>query len=269
MNFCIHIGEQRPVNNVPTNAPTVNVPTVSDSKRAFYAAHTHPINSIYRRVVEELLVEMHLLSVNSVFAYDPIFALGVINSYDRFMESYRPEADRVSILNAVCSALKQDVTTYRRDAEAMLAAVEGVSEDDLIAWLSGTREGAPEVMQRAISALAGRGDDFKYSRLFGIGLFTVLEKAGAKLLKQKSDEPSEQLQAIANHLHLPTDKLKKDLETYASNLEKMAQAKVVMEEAIQAERKKRAQREDERKAKAEAKAKAEDEKDSETNASES
>ncbi|MFM6586777.1 MAG: photosystem II biogenesis protein Psp29, partial [Microcystis panniformis] len=28
--------------------------TVSDSKRDFYTRHTRPINSVYRRVVEEL-----------------------------------------------------------------------------------------------------------------------------------------------------------------------------------------------------------------------
>lgn len=230
-----------------------NVPTVSDSKRAFYAAHARPINSIYRRVVEELLVEMHLLSVNSVFAYDPIFALGVINSYDRFMESYRPAEDRESILNAVCGALNQDVATYRRDSEAMLAAMDGVDETKLLAWLAGDLDGAPGAIQDTVRSIAGK-ETFKYSRLFGIGLFTLLEKANPEMLKQKPEEQAEPLQPLVEHLHLPADKLKKDLETYASNLEKMAQAKIVMEEAVQAERKKRAQREEERKAREAAKA---------------
>ena len=230
-----------------------NVPTVSDSKRAFYAAHARPINSIYRRVVEELLVEMHLLSVNSVFAYDPVFALGVINSYDRFMESYRPAEDKESILNAVCGALNQDVATYRRDAEAILAAVDGADDKTVLGWLAGELDGAPEAVQNTVKRIAGQ-EAFKYSRLFGIGLFTLLEKANPEMLKKKPEEQFEQLQPLIDHLHLPGDKLKKDLETYASNLEKMAQAKIVMEEAVQAERKKRAQREEERKAREAAKA---------------
>jgi photosystem II biogenesis protein Psp29 len=64
--------------------------TVSDSKRDFYTRHTRPINSVYRCVVEELLVEMHLLSVNVDFHYDPIYALGVVTSFEKFMEGYRP-----------------------------------------------------------------------------------------------------------------------------------------------------------------------------------
>ncbi|MFM8003381.1 MAG: photosystem II biogenesis protein Psp29, partial [Dolichospermum sp.] len=47
-----------------------NVRTVSDTKKTFYTLHTRPINTIYRRVVEELMVEMHLLSVNVDFSYD-------------------------------------------------------------------------------------------------------------------------------------------------------------------------------------------------------
>ena len=71
-----------------------NVRTVSDAKRAFYTLHTRPINSIYRRVVEELMVEMHLLFVNTDFSYDAIYALGVVTAFDRFMQGYRPEHDR-------------------------------------------------------------------------------------------------------------------------------------------------------------------------------
>ncbi|MFM6220517.1 MAG: photosystem II biogenesis protein Psp29, partial [Dolichospermum sp.] len=55
-----------------------NVRTVSDTKKTFYTLHTRPINTIYRRVVEELMVEMHLLSVNVDFSYDAIYALGVV-----------------------------------------------------------------------------------------------------------------------------------------------------------------------------------------------
>ncbi|MEO1521535.1 MAG: photosystem II biogenesis protein Psp29, partial [Cyanobacteria bacterium J06633_2] len=33
-----------------------NVRTVSDTKRQFYKLHSRPISSIYRRIVEELIV---------------------------------------------------------------------------------------------------------------------------------------------------------------------------------------------------------------------
>ena len=230
-----------------------NVPTVSDTKRAFYAAHANPISSIYRRVVEELLVEMHLLSVNSTFAYDPIFALGVISSYDRFMSSYRPEKDRESILNAICNslsgALSQDVETFRRDASAIADAAQNVDSKTLTGWLCGDLSDAPEIIVKTIREIAER-DTFKYSRIFGIGLFTLLERNNVELAQQKSDERAKLIQPIAEHLGLPSEKLSKDLDNYVSNLERMAQAKVIMEEAVEAERKKREKREQEQKNKA-------------------
>jgi len=43
-------------------------------------------------------------------------------------------------------------------------------------------------------------------------------------------------------LHLPEDKVSKDLDLYRSNLEKMVQARIVLQDVIQAERKKREKR---------------------------
>lgn len=212
--------------------------------------YTRPIHSIYRRVVEELLVEMHLLTTSSSFRYDPIFACGVIASYDRFMDSYQPEAEKTAILGAVFGALEQDLATYRRDTEAMLSTVEETELEIRLGWLSGVREGATETIQHAVNSIAEQ-DNFRYSRLFGIGLFTLLDHSNSALRKQSNQVLEEQLQPVVQHLNLPADKLNRDMVTYANLVERMVQTKIVMEEGIQAERKKRAQREEERKAKAE------------------
>ena len=103
-----------------------NVRTVSDTKRSFYGTHTRPISAIYRRVVEELMVEMHLLLVNVDFEYDSIFALGVISVYDRFMAGYQPEVDREPIYSAIIKAVEGDPAQYRRDAVEVLEAGQAV-----------------------------------------------------------------------------------------------------------------------------------------------
>ena len=109
-----------------------NIRTVSDTKRAFYTTHTRPISSIYRRVVEELMVEMHLLSVNTDFQYDSIYALGVVTTFDRFMKGYRPSEDLSSIFSALCKSMNSaDASQYRQDAEALVQTVSSLSKDDL------------------------------------------------------------------------------------------------------------------------------------------
>lgn len=230
-----------------------NVSTVSDTKRAFYSVHTRPIHALYRRVVEELMVEMHLLAVNSNFVYDPIYALGVVTAFDRFTGGYRPESDRESIFKGLCLALQSAPEQYRQDAQSLLAAVEHSSLDAIVTWLSGETGTAPSPLKETVDAIAQRSL-FKYSRLFAIGLYTLMEAADAGFAKQKDEDRAELLSKIGGGLHLPKDKLQKDLETYERNLENMAQAKIVMEEAIQAERKKREKREQEKRDRAAAKA---------------
>ncbi|MDB9539762.1 photosystem II biogenesis protein Psp29 [Anabaenopsis tanganyikae CS-531] len=218
-----------------------NVRTVSDTKRTFYSLHTRPINTIYRRVVEELMVEMHLLSVNSGFTYNPIYALGVVTSFDRFMQGYQPERDQESIFNALCQAVEQEPQRYREDAQRLQALAQDLLVQNLIAWLSqATHLDRDPDLQGQLQAIANNSQ-FKYSRLFAVGLFTLLEQSAPELVKDEKQR-TEALKTIAAGLHLSDEKLTKDLELYSSNLEKMAQALVVMADMVSADRKKREQR---------------------------
>ncbi|MBC1238115.1 inositol phosphatase [Nostoc linckia z18] len=218
-----------------------NVRTVSDTKRTFYNLHTRPINTIYRRVVEELMVEMHLLSVNIDFSYNPIYALGVVTTFDRFMEGYQPERDRESIFNALCQAIEQDPQRYRQDAERLRNVAKDLPIQDLIAWLSQTSNLDRDAdLQAQLQAIANNSN-FKYNRLFAIGVFSLLELSDAELVKDEK-RLTEALKAIAAGLHLSDDKFIKDLELYRSNLDKMVQALAVMADMLSADRKKREQR---------------------------
>jgi len=218
-----------------------NVRTVSDTKRTFYNLHTRPINTIYRRVVEELMVEMHLLSVNIDFSYNLIYALGVVTTFDRFMQGYEPERDQESIFNALCQAIEQDPQHHRQDAQRVQAIAKALPVKDLIAWLSQTTYLDRDAdLQAQLQAIANN-PNFKYNRLFAIGLFSLLELSDPELVKDEK-QLTEALKAIAAGLHLSDDKLNKDLELYRSNLDKMAQALLVMADMLSADRKKREQR---------------------------
>lgn len=218
-----------------------NVRTVSDTKRDFYNHHTRPINSIYRRVVEELMVEMHLLSVNVDFDYDPIFALGVVTSFNRFMQGYRPERDKESIFNALCHSVGKEPQQYTEDAERLNSMAKSLSGKDLVAWFSSpTPMDAAGDFHHTVTTISDN-PKFKYSRLFAIGLYTLLEQADSELMKDEKQR-NDALKQLALALGIPDEKLQKDLELYRSNLEKMAQVQIVMEDAIKAERKKREQR---------------------------
>jgi photosystem II biogenesis protein Psp29 len=219
-----------------------NVRTVSETKRAFYTIHTRPINSIYRRVVEELMVEMHLLTVNVDFHYDPFYALGVFTSFHRFMQAYRPEQDIASIFDGLCKALQDDPQRYRNDAERLKTLASQASIDSLMSWLEQAGSIADFNDLQAQASTIAQNATFKYSRLFAIGLYSLLEIADAELVKDETKR-NEALKRVCAALNLPEDKVQKDLELYRSNLEKMIQAQIVMEDVLKADRKKREDRE--------------------------
>jgi photosystem II biogenesis protein Psp29 len=219
------------------------VPTLSDTKRRFYHQHTRPISSIYRRFLEEMMVEMHQLWVNKTFVYDGIYALGVVTTFDRFMEGYEPESDKGTIFEALCGAIDAKASQYRQDAEQLIRSIQTASLTDVSQLWS--QEGSLGTLFHTIAQNA----TFKYSRLFAIGLTRLLGEVDASLL-QDSGRLMEILTTAAAKLGLPEEKLKKDVELYLSNLEKMGQARLLMTEMVETERKRREQREQEKQAKA-------------------
>ncbi|MEB3212966.1 MAG: photosystem II biogenesis protein Psp29 [Leptolyngbyaceae bacterium] len=218
-----------------------SVRTVSDTKRQFYTLHSRPISSIYRRIVEELIVEMHLLSVNVDFLYNAIYALGVVTTFDQFMQGYRPDQDKESIFQALCRSIESDPQRYRQDADQIKAEVSSLTKESFLSIIS-LDENAPEGTLKSFVRTITEADSFKYSRLFGIGLYTLLRTISPDLVTDK-EQQEEILEVLSSKLPLPEDKLAKDVENYQLNLEKMMQAQEVLNDMLKADRKKREERE--------------------------
>ena len=210
--------------------------TVADSKRAFHAAFPHVIGPLYRRMVDELLVELHLLSHQKGFQADPLFAVGVVQVFEAFARGYRPEEHREPLFEALCQATGFDAAQLRDWSGQSLGAMGIHSVDAVKAWSEAEGNGAPEPLAHALQQI--RRDDFHYSRLMAVGLLTLLEKAQGA---QDLDAPT--LRSYAHDLGaamgLLKDRLDKDLSLYTGNLEKMAQAVELMEETLAAERRRR------------------------------
>lgn len=223
-----------------------NIRTVSDTKRKFYGHHTRPINSIYRRFVEELLVEMHLLSVNVDFRYDPIYALGVVTSFERFMQGYSPESDKASIFNALCEAVGENGDHYRQEAETIFNEAKGLSITDFQEKLKRvtTEETGEGILWGTCSAIAAN-PKFKYSRLLAIGLYTLLMEIDLDLVKDE-EKRTQTINNVSEAFKISSEKLQKDLDLYRSNLDKMQQLLTVIEDTLEADRKKRAAKEAEK-----------------------
>lgn len=187
------------------------------------------------------MVEMHLLSVNTDFRYDPIYGLGVVTAFDRFMQGYVPEADKPSIFNALCQSLQDDTQKYRQDAQQLQSLAASTNAGEFLASVkqlptSDSWSGLLEIFKPI-----AENPKFKYSRLFAIGLYTLLEQMEPDLVKNEQQR-NEALQTLSESLKLSADKVQKDLELYRSNLDKLAQAQIVLADILKADRKKKEER---------------------------
>lgn len=210
--------------------------TVADSKRAFHSAFPYVIAPLYRRMVDELLVELHLLSRQAGFQPDSLFACGLVQVFDSFARGYRPQGHREQLFSALCASAGFDAAALRQQQQAATAAIGAHPVDAVKQWIEQEGQGAPEPLAQALAGI--RRPDFHYSRLVAVGLLSLLEQA------QGADgmDPST-LRSYAHDLGsamgLLRERLDKDLSLYATNLEKLAQAVELMEETVAAERRKR------------------------------
>jgi len=210
--------------------------TISDSKKAFHTAFPYVIPSLYRRTADELLVELHLLSHQTHFRANALFAVGLRQVFQAFTKGYRPEEQLEPMFTALCSSNGFDAEELRSLADGSTKAVQGHSVDDVQSWLRSKGEGAPEPLAGGLGAIVG--DKVHYSRLMAVGLFSLLSEAQGS----ESDDPEElskTAHAIGEQIGLSRPRLEKDLGLYRSNLEKMAQAVELMEETLASERRKR------------------------------
>jgi photosystem II biogenesis protein Psp29 len=210
--------------------------TVADSKRAFHSAFPHVISPMYRRMVDELLVELHLLSHQSGFNADPLFATGLVQVFDGFSRGYRPEQQRLPLFNALCSSSGFDAAKLRQQRDEAMAAMGQHSVDAVKQWIEQQGEGAPAPVAQALASI--RRNDFHYSRLMAVGLLSLLEQAqGADALDPQALRAA--AHEVGESMGLLRDRLDKDLSLYAANLEKLAQAVEMLEETVAADRRRR------------------------------
>jgi len=212
------------------------VPTVADTKRKFLEGYTKPIPSLYSTVIQELLVQHHIVRYNSGYKYDPIIALGFVSVFDQVTEGLDKEVAE-AVFKAYIEALNEDPAKYRADAEKMQEVASSSSLDDFKPDESGNE------LQKALAQVANNSK-YYYCKWFGIGIFRLLEIADAMDPKA--------LESLVTSLGVRIELVQRDLALYKGVLSKMSAARELMEEMMAREKKKQAERDSAKAAKEEA-----------------
>ncbi len=218
------------------------VRTVSTTKSTFFNAYPRPLSPVYRRVIDELLVELHLATVNTYFVYSPFFALGVVTVFDALMEAYRPEHQRESIYAALCKALQLRPEVLRKDATTLLELMQSGDPQQRLKVMQQDPEVEDVGGLKAIMAQMSDSHKHAYSRILLVGIYTAFEKIATSLYPSLEERTEQFINTVSQPLNFSQERVKKDLELYRNNLDKMKQARAVVEEMVKAARRQQERR---------------------------
>jgi len=164
-----------------------------------------------------------------------------VTTFDRFTMGYKPETDRFAVFHALCSALQFDSDRIRQDATT-LSDLALRSPNDIKPLLTNLDSGISlEPLSDQLQTIAHK-ENFKYSRLLGVGLYALLEISNPDEIADNTKR-EEVIKSVGEMLKFGGDRLVKDVDLYRSNLDKIEQARQMIADMVEAERKKRAQKE--------------------------
>ena len=192
--------------------------TVSASKGLFHKDFPFVIPSIYRKVIDEYLVELNLLSNQSSFYVDGLFSYGLLKSFDIFTNGYEPASHKYKILDSLCKSCDIEYSLIEKYSNAILTISKTGSFKNTINELDSNEN-------KSIDGLPLRdilNKNNYYSRLHSIGLYEILR------LEQEDDaDPEGTIKSTLKllvSLGFCETRADKDLTLYKSNIKRIKEA---------------------------------------------
>ncbi|WP_269606873.1 photosystem II biogenesis protein Psp29 [Prochlorococcus marinus] len=183
--------------------------TISDSKSDFHKEFPYVIPPIYRKLADELLVELHLLSHQKNFKKDSIFAIGLKEIFNKFTSGYKPSDHITKLFEAICNCNGFNPTEISSSSEELVRKAKSFTKEDLNSFLSQHNND-------------NKGYDY-YSRINAIGIYKLVSEIPS-LKDVKEEDINKEVNNVSELLGYQYSRVEKDISMYKSNIEKMKQA---------------------------------------------
>ena len=194
--------------------------TVSDSKKLFHQQFPYVIPGLYKRIVDEMLVELNLLNHQNEFAQDYLFCVGLTETFKELTKGYKPEKHLDLLFESLCSSANFNSKDIKELSKNSQEEFNDKSSKDILKLLK----------EKSNSKLYP-------SRLLNLGIFILI--SNSKDIKEKNEsEINKLIYDLFEDLNLSASKAEKDIGIYKSSISKMEQAKELMEELRIKEKKK-------------------------------
>ena len=183
--------------------------TISDSKSDFHKEFPYVIPPIYRKLADELLVELHLLSHQKNFKNNYIFSAGLKEIFIKLTNGYKPNDHISKLFNAICNSNGFDPNEINSLSESLLIKANSLTKESLNTFLEQLKN---ENREKSY-----------YSRINAIGIYKLLTKL-PYYKDLKLEEINKEIKNISGLLGYQYSRVDKDISMYKSNIEKMKQA---------------------------------------------
>ena len=186
--------------------------TVSDSKKLFHEKFPYVIPGLYKRIVDEMLVELNLLHHQNEFKQDYLFCVGLTETFKELMKGYQPEKHLDLLFESLCSSTNFEAKEINEISQKSQKEFKDKTSTDIVKLL----------IEKSNSKLYP-------SRILNLGIYILISNA-QDLKKKNESDTNKMISDIFEKLNLSANKAEKDIGIYKSSISKMEQAKELIEE---------------------------------------
>ena len=186
--------------------------TVSDSKKLFHAKFPFVIPGLYKRIVDEMLVELNLLNHQNEFIQDYLFCIGLTETFKELTKGYKPEKHLELLFESLCSSTNFKAEEIKEVSKNFQKEFLNKSSKDLLKLLKEKSNSKPY-----------------QSRILNLGIYILISNT-QDLKGGNQAKMNNIIFEIFEKLNLSKNKAEKDIGIYRSSISKMEQAKELIEE---------------------------------------
>ncbi len=186
--------------------------TVSDSKRLFHEKFPYVIPGLYKRIVDEILVELNLLNHQNEFTQEYLFCIGLTETFKELMKGYQPKKHLDLLFESLCSSTNFEAKAINEVSQKSQKEFKNKTSNEILKLL----------IEKSNSKLYP-------SRILNLAIYILI--SSAQDLKEKDESgTNKMISDIFEKLNLSANKAEKDIGIYKSSISKMEQAKELIEE---------------------------------------
>ena len=186
--------------------------TVSDSKKLFHEKFPYVIPGLYKRIIDEMLVELNLLNHQNDFTQDYLFCVGLTETFKELTKGYKPEKHLDLLFESLCCSTNFEAEEIKEISQKFQKEFQDKSINDIL------------------KKLKEKGTSKLYpSRILNLGMYKIISNS-TDFRGGSESETNKIISDSFKMLNLSTSKAEKDIGIYKSSISKMEQAKELIEE---------------------------------------